>query len=134
MYEALRHGVEPEELVRITHMNIWFVKEMKALVDFEEAIRSSPWSSLSDANLKKAKEWGFSDKYLSKLFNVKESVVRSRRQALIGDARFEPVPVSGVKDAAYYYSTYSAGEDMVPVSGKRKVMILGGGPNRIGQG
>jgi len=107
---------------------------MKALVGFEETIRSSPWSTLSDADLKKAKEWGFSDRYLAKIFSVKEHVVRTRRKALMGNARFEPVPVSGVNDAAYYYSTYSSGKDLVPVSGKKKIMILGGGPNRIGQG
>ncbi|MBN2453794.1 MAG: carbamoyl-phosphate synthase large subunit [Candidatus Omnitrophica bacterium] len=134
MYEALRKGITPEELAQITHIGVWFINEMKAMVGLEEVIRTSPWSSVSDADLRKAKEWGFSDRYLAKLFNVKEAVVRSRRQALMGDARFEPVPVSGVKNAAYYYSTYSKGEDKVPVSKKKKIMILGGGPNRIGQG
>jgi carbamoyl-phosphate synthase large subunit len=134
MYEAIRKGMEVDELIRLTHMGKWFISEMKALVEFEVAISSSPWSALTDSDLKKAKEWGFSDRYLAKIFNVKEHVVRKRRQALMGNARFEPVPVSGVKDAAYYYSTYSAGKDLVPVSNKKKIMILGGGPNRIGQG
>jgi len=134
MYEALRKGIAAEELHRLTHIGEWFIKEMKALVEFEDEIRSSPWSSLSDAKLKKAKEWGFSDKYLAKLFNVKEPAVRNRRRELMGDAKFEAVPVSGVKDAAYYYSTYAPVKDQVPVSGNKKVMILGGGPNRIGQG
>jgi len=134
MYEALRKGMGIEELVRLTHMGSWFIREMKDLVEFEESLRSSPWSTLSDADLKKAKEWGFSDRYLAKLFSVKEHVVRTRRRSLVGNARFEPVPVSGVKNAAYYYSTYSAGKDMVPVSNRKKIMILGGGPNRIGQG
>jgi carbamoyl-phosphate synthase large subunit len=84
--------------------------------------------------LKKAKEWGFSDRYLAGIFGVKEIEVRQRRRKLMGDARFEAVPVSGVENAAYYYSTYSPGKDEVPASSRRKVLILGGGPNRIGQG
>ena len=60
--------------------------------------------------------------------------MRSRRKKLMGNSRFEPVPVSGVRDAAYYYSTYTTGKDLVPVSDKKKILILGGGPNRIGQG
>jgi carbamoyl-phosphate synthase large subunit len=134
MYEALRKGIGVEELHGMTYIGKWFIEQMKELVVFEEDMRSSPWSSLSDAKLKKAKEWGFSDKYLAKIFSVKESAVRQRRQAKIGNARFEPVPVSGVENAAYYFSTYSPGKDEVPVSNKKKIMILGGGPNRIGQG
>lgn len=134
MYEALRKGVSVDELNRITHIGKYFISEMKELVDFEEEIRLTPWSSLTDEKLRQAKEWGFSDRYLARLFNVKESFVRKRRNALMGDARFEAVPVSGVKDASYYYSTYSPGKDLVGVSNKKKIMILGGGPNRIGQG
>ncbi|MFA5144263.1 MAG: carbamoyl-phosphate synthase large subunit [Candidatus Omnitrophota bacterium] len=134
MYEALRKNVSVDELNRITHIGKYFINEMKELVEFEERMRLSPWSAFTDADLKKAKEWGFADKYLARLFSVKESMVRKKRYELMGNARYEPVPVSGVKDAAYYYSTYSAGKDMVPVSGRKKIMILGGGPNRIGQG
>jgi len=134
MYEALRKGMAVEELNGLTHIGNYFIGQMKEMVELEDEMRSSPWTSLSDAKLKQAKEWGFSDKYLSKIFNIKESAVRKRRYSLMGNARFEAVPVSGVKDAAYYYSTYSKGKDDVPVSTRRKIMILGGGPNRIGQG
>jgi len=134
MYEALRKGIEVEELYKITYIGRWFISEMKEMVEFEEEMLKAGWKGLSDASLKKAKEWGFSDKYLAKIFKVKEQEVRSRRKKVAGNARFEPVPVSGVKDAAYYYSTYTAGKDLVPVSDRKKVLILGGGPNRIGQG
>ncbi|MFA6320305.1 MAG: carbamoyl-phosphate synthase large subunit [Candidatus Omnitrophota bacterium] len=134
MYEALRKGMTAEELNRMTCINTYFITQMQELVMFEEKIRAYLWNSLPDDMLKQAKEWGFADKYLANLFKVTESAVRKRRKGLMGGARFEPVPVSGVKDAAYYYSTYSKGEDKVPVSLNKKIMILGGGPNRIGQG
>ncbi len=134
MYEALRKGASVEELYSLTFIGKWFIKEMKEMVEFEQDMLATGWQGLSDASLRKAKEWGFSDRYLSKIFKVKEADVRGRRKKLMGNARFEPVPVSGVKDAAYYYSTYTSGEDLVPVSGNKKILILGGGPNRIGQG
>ncbi|MDD5437233.1 MAG: carbamoyl-phosphate synthase large subunit, partial [Candidatus Omnitrophica bacterium] len=134
MYEALRKNVSVDELNRITHIGKYFIEEMRELVEFEEKMRLSPWNMFADEDLRKAKEWGFSDRYIARLFNVKEVMVRKRRLELMGNARYEAVPVSGVKNAAYYYSTYSEGEDKVPVSGNRKIMILGGGPNRIGQG
>jgi len=134
MYEALRKGIGVEELHKLTFIGRWFIEEMKGLVDFEEEMLKSGWHKLSDESLRKAKEWGFSDKYLAKIFKVKEEEVRERRKKLMGNSRFEPVPVSGVKRAAYYYSTYTQGKDLVPVSEKKKVLILGGGPNRIGQG
>ncbi len=134
MYEALRKGMKAEELHALTHIGIWFIREMKELVDFETALTRNPWEALSEKDVRQAKEWGFSDRYLAQLFKVPEARIRARRRSLIGDARFEAVPVSGVKDAAYYYSTYTAGKDNVPVSARKKIMILGGGPNRIGQG
>jgi len=134
MYEALRRGMTPDELYKMTYIGTWFIEQMKELVDFEERIRKVEWNKLADKDVIKAKELGFADKYLARLFGVKEDQVRKRRLALGKRARYEAVPVSGVENAAYYYSTYSPGEDAVPVSQNKKVMILGAGPNRIGQG
>lgn len=134
VYEALRKGMGIDELHSLTHIGEWFINEMKEMVEFEEEMLKSGWQKLSDDNLKKAKEWGFSDKYLAKIFKQKEVDVRIRRKKVVGNARFEPVPVSGINNAAYYYSTYASGKDLAPVSEKKKVLILGGGPNRIGQG
>ncbi|MCU0665502.1 MAG: carbamoyl-phosphate synthase large subunit [Candidatus Omnitrophica bacterium] len=134
MYEALRKGISVEELYSMTHIGEWFIKEMKELVEFEEKLLSSAWEKLPDSDLIKAKEWGFSDRYIAKLYNIKEKIVRQRRLKLGKHVRYEKVPVSGVEDAAYYYSTYSPGKDEVEVSKNKKIMILGGGPNRIGQG
>ena len=133
VYEALRRGLSVEELYKVTYIGRRFLSEMKELVDFEEEIIKKKWDDLDDRSIAKAKELGFSDRYLAGLFKVKEDQVRKRRIKAGKLGRFDAVPVSGVEDAAYYYSTY-IGEDKVPVSANKKIMILGGGPNRIGQG
>jgi len=133
IYEALVKGVSVDEIHQLTSIGKWFISEMKLLAEYEKEIAASSWKDLGDEKLAKAKEWGFSDRYLSNLFNVTEREVRQRRISIGKLERFEPVPVSGVENAAYYYSTY-VGEDSVPVSSGKKIMILGGGPNRIGQG
>lgn len=133
IYEALRRNISIEELHKVTHINPWFLKEMKELVDFEEKIIKNKWKDLADNELIKAKELGFSDRYLAGLFKVKEKEVRGRRVNIGKIERYDAVPVSGVEMAAYYYSTY-IGEDKVKVSPNKKILILGGGPNRIGQG
>ena len=76
MYEALRSGSSIEELYQLTHIGRWFIKEMKELVEFEEEMLESTWNHLPDEKLIKAKEWGFSDKYLAELFSIKEREVR----------------------------------------------------------
>lgn len=133
MYEALRKGADVEEFYQLTHIGRWFIKQMKELVEFEEELLKCTWQNLPDKKLAKAKEWGFADRYLAGLFKVKEKEVREKRLTIGKKAAFESVPVSGVENAAYYYSTHNA-EDKVPISPNKKVMILGGGPNRIGQG
>ncbi|HOW35536.1 MAG TPA: carbamoyl-phosphate synthase large subunit [Candidatus Omnitrophota bacterium] len=134
MYEALRKGMSVEELHRMTFIGRWFIEQMKELVEFEEGLLKLKWSSLPKEKLAEAKELGFADRYLANLFGITEKEVREKRIAIGKTVRFEAVPVSGVKNAAYYYSTYHDVKDQVPVSKKKKIMILGGGPNRIGQG
>ncbi|HQP10128.1 MAG TPA: carbamoyl-phosphate synthase large subunit, partial [Candidatus Omnitrophota bacterium] len=134
VYECLRKGMSVEELYRTTFIGRWFLGQMKEMVEFEEELIRTKWGKLSDQQLKAAKEMGFSDRYLAGLFNVAEKEIRKRRIAAGITARYQAVPVSGVDNAAYYYSTYKDIKDEVPVSPKKKIMILGGGPNRIGQG
>jgi len=134
MYEALRQGMSVEELYDLTYIGRWFIAEMKELVELEEELLAYTWNELPPELLLKAKEWGFADRYLAGLFQVTERGVREKRLALGKPARYDAVPVSGVEDAAYYYSTYDSDRDTVSVSPNPKVMILGGGPNRIGQG
>lgn len=133
MYEALRKNVTIEELYNLTHIGKWFIRQMKELVEFEERLLKYDWDNLPDKLLSQAKEWGFADRYLAGLFGVKEKQVRDKRIAAGKEQAYEAVPVSGVENAAYYYSTY-IGRDSVNVSKNKKIMILGGGPNRIGQG
>ena len=134
MYEALRKGATVEELHEITKVKAWFIEQMKELVEEEEALLAGKGSLPTDEALISAKKNGFSDKYLSQLLGVTEAEVREKRIALGVEETWEPVHVSGTQDKAYYYSTYNA-PDKNPVNDDRqKVMILGGGPNRIGQG
>ena len=133
MYEALRKGATVDEIYELTRVKHYFISQMKELVDEEEELLKFKGSLPSDELLTKAKKDGFSDKYLSLLLDVSEDDVRSRRTSLGVNEAWEGVHVSGTENSAYYYSTYN-GEDKNPVSNNRKIMILGGGPNRIGQG
>ena len=145
IYEALRKGASVQEISDLTRIKPWFLQQMKELVELEEEILSfraragegvaeaDLLRAIPDALLRRAKEDGFSDKYLSKLLTIPEKEIRTRRKALGIVQGWEPVPVSGVEDAAYYYSTYHR-TDAPKRSDRRKVMVLGGGPNRIGQG
>ncbi len=133
LYEALRKGVSVEALHAKTHIKAWFLEQMKELVELEEELLSFRGSELPDELLVRAKKDGFADAYLAKILAIPEAHLRGRRLALGVRAGYEPVPVSGVDDAAYYYSTYNA-PDAVGTSDRRKIMVLGGGPNRIGQG
>jgi len=133
MYEALRKGASVEDLYERTYLKPWFIEQMKELVELEEKILKYKGRALPDDLLVTAKKEGFSDRYLSQLLGLSEKEIRERRISLGMIEGWEPVPVSGVKNAAYYFSTYNA-PDQVKVSGKPKIMVLGGGPNRIGQG
>ena len=134
MYEALRKGASVEEIYDITKVKNYFVEQMKELVEEEEAILTYQGKMLPDEMLVTAKKDGFSDKYLSLLLQIPEADIRGRRMELGVEETWEGVHVSGTKNSAYFYSTYNA-PDKNPVNGdKPKIMILGGGPNRIGQG
>jgi len=133
MYEALRKGAAIDTLCERTHIKPWFIEQMKELVELEERILKHKGQILPQDLLVQAKKDGFSDCYLSQILAVPEGDIRQQRTSLGVVEAWEPVPVSGVENAAYYFSTYNA-PDKVPTSERRKIMVLGGGPNRIGQG
>ena len=173
MYEALRKGATDEEIFAVTYEKAWFVQQMRELVQLEEEMLKTPGMMPSDELLVRAKKDGFSDKYIAKILGLREKDVRKRRTELGMVEGWCAVPVSGVEDKAYYYSTYNGergtgngergtdngergtgngeqttgngergtGNREQKISGKPnhsaskgRVMILGGGPNRIGQG
>jgi carbamoyl-phosphate synthase large subunit len=133
MYEALRKGADIQSLYEKTYIKAWFIEQMKELVELEEKILKFKGKRLPDKLLIQAKKDGFADRYLSKLLGEPEDKIRRQRTKLGMVEGWEPVPVSGVENAAYYFSTYNA-PDTVQASTRRKIMVLGGGPNRIGQG
>ena len=134
MYEALRKGASVEEIHELTGVKVWFIRQMKELVEEEENILEYRGGLPSDNLLVSAKKDGFSDRYLSMLLEIPEDQIRQRRISLGITEAWEGVHVSGTENSSYYYSTYNA-EDKNPVNSDRpKIMILGGGPNRIGQG
>ena len=133
MYEALRKGATIEQLFEKTCIKEWFIQQMAELVELEEELLKYKGKSIPDDLLTQAKKDGFADSYLARILDTTEDKIRQQRTALGVVEGWEPVPVSGVEDAAYYFSTYNA-PDKVGATKNRKIMILGGGPNRIGQG
>ena len=133
MYEALRKGADVKQISDLTYIKTWFIEQMKELVQLEEEILTYKGQQLPDELLVKAKKDGFADRYLAILLDEKETNIRQQRIALGIEEAWEAVPVSGVENASYYFSTYNA-PDTTTASDRPKVMILGGGPNRIGHG
>lgn len=134
LYEAIRKGVPLEKLHDITCVKPYFLEQLKELVEEEEALLKFMGSVPPDDMLVNAKKNGFSDKYLSKILRISEKDIRDRRKKLGIKEAWLKVPVSGVENTNYFYSTYNAEDKSVATQNKKKVMILGGGPNRIGQG
>jgi len=134
IYEALRKGATIEEIYQLTKIKHWFLEQMLEIVQEEEALIAMKGSVPAKDTLKQAKLDGFSDRYLSQLLEVSEEDIRNARYEYDIREAWEGVHVSGTENAAYYYSTYHLAEDKSPSSDKPKIMILGGGPNRIGQG
>ena len=133
LYEALRKGAGIESLYGLTYIKPYFLEQMAELVALEESILAGKAAGITDGLLIAAKRDGFADRYLAMLTGLSEAAIRSRRIALGIREGWEPVPVSGVENASYYFSTYNA-PDQTTASDRPKVMVLGGGPNRIGQG
>ena len=133
MYEAIRKGADLDDLYNITRIKPYFLEQMKELVDEEEKLKSFHGSVPPTDVLRQAKKDGFADRYLAQLLGVSEEDIRNARTAAGIVEAWEGVHVSGTEDSAYYYSSYNM-EDTSEASDRKKIMILGGGPNRIGQG
>jgi len=134
MYEALRQGATVEEIFEATKVKHYFIEQMKELVEEEEALLQNKGQVPATKELRQAKLDGFADKYLSQILEVPEEDIRNKRIAEDIVEAWEGVHVSGTKDSAYYYSSYHMKDESPVTTDKPKIMILGGGPNRIGQG
>ena len=134
LYEALRKGATTSQLYQLTHIKEWFLGQMRELVALEEKILSYKGQMPPDELLRAAKRDGFADKYLAQILALKEEDIRNKRLELGLNQAWDEVKVSGVANASYYYSTYCAPDQVQAGDSPKKVMILGGGPNRIGQG
>lgn len=133
IYEALRKGVSVDQIYEKTKIKRYFLEQMRELVELEEKILSYKGKALPDEILRQAKLDGFADKYLAELLGVPEKTIRDQRLSIGVKEVWNKVHVSGVENACYWYSTYN-GVDENEISPKKKIMVLGGGPNRIGQG
>jgi carbamoyl-phosphate synthase large subunit len=138
IWQALNLGMTPEELCRLTGIDIWFLENLRQLVEFEGIITReyAERSTLRAETLRKAKRMGFSDKHIGLLTGKSEKEIRSIRKAAGVMPSYKIVDTCAAEFESftpYYYSTYDPQNESVP-SGRRKVIILGGGPNRIGQG
>lgn len=134
MYEAIRKGATTEEIHAVTFEKAYFIDQMRELVELEEEMLKTPGQMPADELLIKAKKDGFSDKYIAKILGLREKDVRKKRTELGLVEGWCAVPVSGVENQYYYYSTYNAKDESIATDNPKKIMILGGGPNRIGQG
>jgi carbamoyl-phosphate synthase large subunit len=135
---ALQKGYSVKEISDITFIDPWFIDNIRQIVELEKDIKSEylKKKTLSDEMLRRAKEYGFSDKQIAELINSNELSVRKMRKKKGINVTFKLVDTCAAEFPAYtpyYYSTYER-EDEVKVSKRKKIMILGGGPNRIGQG
>ncbi len=134
MYEAIRKGATVEELYDITKIKPYFLEQMQELVFEEETIKSYKGTVPPKEVLTAAKKDGFSDKYLSQLLDVTEEEIRNARIEIGVVEAWDSVHVSGTENSSYYYSSYNIKDNVEASTGNKKIMILGGGPNRIGQG
>ncbi|HPS55706.1 MAG TPA: carbamoyl-phosphate synthase large subunit, partial [Sedimentisphaerales bacterium] len=134
--EAFRRKFSTDEIYQLTKIDNWFLNNINDIVKLEEKIKSTPFNKLDQALILKAKEYGFSDKYLASIFNISEEDFRKHRQQAGVNAVYKTVDTCGAEFEAhtpYLYSTFEKECEANP-STRKKVIILGGGPNRIGQG
>ena len=134
--DALRQGMEIEKIFELSKIDPWYLNNIKQIIDLENLIKEFKLNSIPDSLLKRAKEYGFSDHILSGLLNCSELELAHKRKSLGIKPVYKMVDTCAAEFEAftpYFYSTYEEDDESIPTE-KKKVVILGGGPNRIGQG
>jgi carbamoyl-phosphate synthase large subunit len=137
IYHAFKLGMSVEQVFDLTAIDPWFLDKMYSLVEIEKYMKRTPLKQLSEVDMRYIKQHGFSDRQIAFATNTTEDEVRSYRKSLGVTPVYKLVDTCAAEFEAYtpyYYSTYESGETENQVTDKEKVMILGGGPNRIGQG
>ena len=136
---AFKSGMTLEQIHDLTHIDPWFLEHLRGIIALEDELRThSDFETISNALLKQAKQYGFSDRQLATLWHQSEMDVREERKRRGIVATFKSVDTCAAEFEAYtpyYYSTYEDEDETPPKpAGGKRIMILGGGPNRIGQG
>ena len=138
MRYAIKAGMSLDEIYELTHIDRWFLDHMQQIVEEEERIAAvGPLSAWTAEDFRRAKRYGFSDRQISRLIGSKDTQVRARRIELGVKPVFKSVDTCAAEFEAYtpyYYSTYESEDELPPRGDKKRIVILGGGPNRIGQG
>ncbi len=135
--EAFRRGMSVERVAEISMIDPWFLRHIEEIVAEEKALDGVPLAAISPQRLRALKQMGFADARLAALLGTTEAAVREKREAAGVTPVYKTVDTCGAEFEAftpYLYSTYEPGGDEGRSSGKKKIVILGGGPNRIGQG
>jgi len=134
--EAFRKKLSTDEISQLTKIDHWFLNNINDIVSLEKNIKLTAFDKFGQSLIRRAKEYGFSDKYLASLFNISEESFRKHRQQMEVNAVYKTVDTCGAEFEAhtpYLYSTFESECEANPTN-RKKVVILGGGPNRIGQG
>ena len=137
VYHALRLGMSPEEIHELTAIDMWFLDKLAELIETEKFLKYTPLKQITAEKMRYVKQQGYSDRQIAFATKTTEDEVRAYRKELGILPVYKLVDTCAAEFEAftpYYYSTYESGESEITPSDKSKVMILGGGPNRIGQG
>jgi carbamoyl-phosphate synthase large subunit len=134
---AFRAGYSVERVFELTKIDPWFLHQLREIWEMEEALRKQTLTAVDDWAFRRAKQFGFSDAQLAHLFKSDLAAVRAERKKRGIQTTYRLVDTCAAEFEAftpYYYSSYGDENEVLPPKGKKKIMILGGGPNRIGQG
>ncbi|MEA5535100.1 carbamoyl-phosphate synthase large subunit [Crocosphaera sp. XPORK-15E] len=137
IYHAMKLGMTVEEIYELTAIDIWFLDKLQDLIETEKVLKQTPLKQMTAPQMRLVKQKGFSDRQIAFATKTTEDEVRAYRKSLGIIPVYKVVDTCAAEFEAftpYYYSTYEPDETEVTPTDKPKVMILGGGPNRIGQG